>query len=385
MNIKLKKKLFVTIFILIIFYIGSSFTLSGVSISTLDTKGINMIFINNFSLFMLGITPCISANITISLLSSGISPAFTNWKKDKNTHMNKLKISKYIFTAIFGLLIAYIYVYNAEFSGSVLFITNPKNIILLLTIGSLVSVYLADVISQKGIGHGESIFILFAILRSIIINIAMAPTLAAKEKILNPYLLIIACLIFICVFSLISMKFCSMKENIDVFDENDTIGGGKSKIAIAYNSAGIMPLYLTNVIISVISYYNRGPIIKFLDNYNIIYYSSLILLAYICSYIYISPKNRADKMKLDGLIVPNVEPGKSTFKFFQHKVIISMFRFTLFILVSDLLLYFISMFTILKYISIDTVTVLLIGGITLQIINSIRVLSYDKKHIKTLY
>lgn len=385
MNKNLRNKIFVTILVLMIFYAGSNFTLPGISISNFDTNGVNVFFTNNFSFFMLGITPCISANIAISLLSSGLSPAFTRWKKDENVHMNKLKIAKYLFTAIFGLLIAYIYIYNAELTNSVLFILNPKNVIFILTIGSLVSVYLAELITKKGIGHGESVIILFTILRSIIINIAMVPALARKEETVNPYLLIISCLSFVCVFALISMKFSSMKDNIDVYDENDTVGDGKSRIAVAYNSAGIMPLYLTNVIISVVAYTGGGPVIEALNDFNLIYYVSLMLLAYICSYMFISPKKRAYKMKLDGLTIPDIEPGKDTVKFLQHKVSVSSLRFIAFIIISDMILYLVSEFTILKYISIDTITFLLIGSITLQIINSLRVLSYDKKHIKSLY
>ena len=168
---EVRKKLWYTLLLIIIFRLGCYITVPGVNsialseaMSSVDGVAglINMISggaFSRFSIFAMSITPYITASIVVQLLAM-IIPSLERLTKEGGEEGRK-KIDKYtkIITIILALVEAYksagIFV-NTEFLTSALVVVG-------LVGGTSLLMWLGDQITSKGIGNGISIIIFVGI------------------------------------------------------------------------------------------------------------------------------------------------------------------------------------------------------------------------------
>ena len=174
----LRKKLLVTLGLLIVFRFGSFITAPGVdgealsevmsasSSSILTT--INVVTggaFSQLSIFAMSISPYITASIVIQLLTIAI-PSLEELSKEGEAGRRKIgKYTKYLATVLgaveaFGLYMTYRT--SGVFLGESLII--PMMFILTLTAGSTFLMWLADKITSRGIGNGTSLLIFAGII-----------------------------------------------------------------------------------------------------------------------------------------------------------------------------------------------------------------------------
>lgn len=381
-----KNRIYITLLCLFIFFIGMNIRVPGVRTLIDSNSTTNMFFNLNFSFFMLGITPFISGTIVTTILSSGLSPIFTKMKKTSTNGKDKLKIWKYFFTAIFAFLLSMLYIKEAQTNNTHLFINNPNLVSTYITIGSLIVTKISYYIEDKGIGNGVSILVLFMIVKNIISQILNAiARMGNNEYYLGSRFITVLFFIFIiALFIIVLFLFNRQKRKISVDDENSD-NEKQSQIAFAYNSAGIMPVYFTSILLlflyKTLSLYN---IQLNIFTESIIYYVVFAFLMMICSYLFISPKKRAKKMELQGLIIPGIEPGIETQRYLNKEIIKTVSISILFLIVIDVLLKILQSVSIYKYISIDMTTYLLLGIILTQLFHSFELLTIDRT-VESLY
>ena len=164
-NKDIRKRLGFTLMCLLIFIVGRTIPVPGVSLKAFDFGDLaNMITggsLSNFSIFALGVSPYISATIITSLLQMDIIPYFTELRESGPAGRQKInQINRYI-----GIFIAFI----QGFAMSFALIQNATaidyiRITIILTAGTAFLLWLGDQMTQKGIGNGVSMLIMAGIL-----------------------------------------------------------------------------------------------------------------------------------------------------------------------------------------------------------------------------
>ncbi|MGF3084978.1 preprotein translocase subunit SecY, partial [Streptococcus pyogenes] len=102
-----RNKIFFTIFIILVFRIGTHITVPGVNAKSLEQLSelpfLNMLNLvsgnamRNFSVFSMGVSPYITASIVVQLLQMDILPKFVEWGKQGEVGRRKLnQATRYI-------------------------------------------------------------------------------------------------------------------------------------------------------------------------------------------------------------------------------------------------------------------------------------------------
>ena len=346
----LKEKLLFTFAMIAIFRFGVHIPIFGiVNIDTL-TKGSagNLVgfldiftggAISKLSIFALGIGPYITASIIIQLLTAAV-PALEKLQKEEG-EAGRRKISQYtrIFTVVLSLFQATVFLTFLHKSNML----SPEGIpalnfvgsVLTLTAGTMFIMWLAELITENGIGNGASILIFIGI-------ISRLPTyFGGTAKLVGgntgmAFSLLIVIAVFLATLVLIVIMQEAMRKVIIVNARrqvgNKVYGGVNTHIPFKLNPGGVMPIIFAVAILlfptTVLGFVSKGNIpevlrtvIDFITNnllkgysYYIIYFILIIGLTFFYASIMpnMQPKEIANNLKKHGSSIPGIKPGKPT-------------------------------------------------------------------------
>ncbi|MDQ4011645.1 MAG: preprotein translocase subunit SecY [Actinomycetota bacterium] len=350
----LRRKILFTLGMVVIYRIGATLPSPGVSYVNIqqcldqvqrgDNQNIYSL-INLFSggallqlaVFALGIMPYITASIIVQLLTVVI-PRFEQLKKEGQTGQNKLtQYTRYLTIALAVLQstgIVALAVRGQLFSDCVLppipdkSVFNLVVIVMVMTAGTGVVMWLGELITERGIGNGMSLLIFTSIA-------ARIP--AEGKNILDQNGPLI--FVFVCVFGLAiiaSVVFVEQgQRRIPVQYAKRMIGrrmyGGTSTyLPLKVNQAGVIPvifasslLYLPDLIarLTTSSTGEPGWWQNFISRYLVdqsswvhisLYFLMIIFFTYFYVAITFNPDERAEEMKKFGGFIPGIRPGRPT-------------------------------------------------------------------------
>lgn len=384
------KKILITIGIVILFIIGSQISIPDVyPLSSTSARGAtDIVIMNNFSWFMLGATPCVFADMVLMILSSGVSPFFTRLKREGKSGQEKLRKVKYVLSALFSFAVGMIYIKNAQDAQTFLFVAKPETTAFWLSVGSIGMIYLSTIIDKKGIGHGMSFMILLTISRSIINSIlyTLQATPVASHPFQAQYITTLIILGILGIYLFLMIQYDKKKHVIKVNDDNADSRFGESEIAFLYNSAGITPVFFTSILLSMSSglFTIEDTTIATIVNC-LLFYVIFAIMMLICTYLRIKPKQRAKKMEVQGLMIPNVLPGNDTYVYLRKETLITVAKATAFLIVCDVIMRLLVLIPCLYYFRVDTMTLLLLGVIVHQVWQTLQMMHFNQQPLPTLY
>lgn len=180
---QVRSKILFTIFIVLVFRIGTSITVPGVNANSLNALSglsfLNMLSLvsgnalKNFSIFALGVSPYITASIVVQLLQMDILPKFVEWGKQGEVGRRKLnQATRYIalvlaFVQSIGITAGFNTLAGAQLIKTALTPQVFLTIGIILTAGSMIVTWLGEQITDKGYGNGVSMIIFAGIVSSI--------------------------------------------------------------------------------------------------------------------------------------------------------------------------------------------------------------------------
>ena len=179
---QVRSKILFTIFIILVFRIGTTITVPGVNAKSLEALSglsfLNMLSLvsgnamKNFSVFALGVSPYITASIVVQLLQMDLLPKFVEWGKQGEVGRRKLnQATRYISLVLaFIQSIAITAGFNALSSAKLVAAPNWRTYLFIgfiLAAGSMIVVWLGEQITDKGYGNGVSMIIFAGIVASI--------------------------------------------------------------------------------------------------------------------------------------------------------------------------------------------------------------------------
>ena len=352
---ELRKKIIYTFMMLVVIRFGSQLPIPGIETSffanwfakqTTDVFGFfNAMTGGSFSsmsIFALSITPYITSSIIIQLLTIAI-PKLEELQKDGED--GRKKIQEYTRYTTVGLALIESSAMAIGFGRQGLLIDyNAWNIIIAIvtmTTGSALLMWIGEQITEKGVGNGISIVLLFNILSSVpddmktlYYRFIFGQTVTKMIfSVVVIALIILAMVVFVIVLNDAERRIPVQYSKKMV--GRKMVGGQASNIPLKINTAGVMPVIFASSIMSfpvVISqFFTIDPnsigskILMVLNSgswcrpeypiYSIglvIYIALLIMFAYFYTSITFNPLEVANNMKKQGGFIPGIRPGKPT-------------------------------------------------------------------------
>lgn len=350
---ELRKKILVTLGILIIDRLGTFIPVIGVNVPMLGehmkrATGVGglLSYLDVFSggalskstLFALGIMPYITASIMMQILGMSI-PSLEQLLKEGE--YGKKIINQYTRYLALGLSVMYSYGYAMYLENANLALTPGWGFrfifVLSLTVGSLFVMWLADQISLFGIGNGSSMIIFAGIVSRFPEYIIKTYTLVDVGT-MESWQALLMLLIFIAITACI--VFLEKGERkIPVQYARRVVGqrvyGGQSTyIPFKINTAGIMPVIFASSVLQMpatisIMLAERATFFKVIAEllkpgsvvFNCLEFGLIVFFSYFYTMLVFNPEELADNIKKSGGFIPGIRPGKKTAEFFNYILI----------------------------------------------------------------
>jgi preprotein translocase subunit SecY len=347
----LRLRLGTTLFMLMIYRLGSYISLPGVDPAQLSNLhrqtsdgllGLLDMFsggaFSQASIFALGIMPYISASIVIQLLGMAV-PYFQRLQKEGESGRRKLnQITRYLTVGILILQSpAYLINLNRQLPDTAFAMQGSMfmfSSVIILTAGSMFIMWLGEKITDKGIGNGISLIIMIGI-------IARLPRAISQELVSRisqqggglVMFLVEFVILFVVFMGSILLVQGTRKIPVQYAKRivgNKQYGGVRQYIPLKVNAAGVMPIIFAQAIMFIpmtlagfASSDRMSNLARVLTDhtgfwYNFIQFILVVAFTYFYTAVTINPTQMAEDMKKNGGFIPGVKPGKKTVEFLDE-------------------------------------------------------------------
>ena len=350
----LKQKILFTLLMIAAFRFGAQLPLYGINhefFSNNFAQANNIIgFLDMFSggalgrvsIFALGIGPYITSSIIVQLVSVVIPSLEKLQKEDGEAGRRKLAQYTRLFTVVLAVFQSLIFMmFLRHLPGTI--VTNVPHLmfyvssILVLTAGSVLVMWISELITERGIGNGGSLIIFVGIISGIPVYAARTAEVV-KHSVSLQLGLVLFLAIFLATMVLIVVMHEAVRKVIIINPKrqvgNKVYGGMNSYIPFKLNPGGVMPiifaiaiLLFPSTVLSLISQANfKNPamqdFIVRLTNimspdgwvYYLLYFTLIVFLTFFYASIMpnMQPKDIATNLKKYGSSIPGIKPGKPT-------------------------------------------------------------------------
>lgn len=355
----IRRRLLYTLFILVVVRLGSLITVPGISADAIreymkSALGDSLNIFSSFtggsfeqmSIFALSVTPYITASIIIQLLTIAI-PALEEMQKDGEDGRKKITaITRYMTVGLAilesaGLVVGF---GNKGVIDNYNFWT-VAFIVVILTAGSAIVMWLGERATEKGVGNGISVILLINIVSTMPNDLKNLYTQFMKEfmKERDFVRFTLVGLIILAVIVLTVIFVCALQgaerkipvQYAKTVRGRKTMGGQSSHIPLKVNTAGVIPVIFASSILSVpqivVNLFNikiSGIGAKIIQGMSqgywfnpsypwasiglIVYILLVFFFAYFYTAITFNPMEIANNMKKSGGFIPGIRPGQPT-------------------------------------------------------------------------
>ena len=394
------KRVLITIGILLLIRIGTFLPVPGINHSDLafyiQNHSVTRSLVSTFSgndtfvigLFTLNIFPYINASILVQLML-GFSPQLSKLQKEGDLE-GRRSINR--LTRFLTLILAIIKsVSLALYLKQILFDWNyglAFEIIVWLTTGAMIVLWLSELITDYGLGNGASLLIYTNIISSLPnLTRTIFENLTAISAIGIILLLLISLygIIFlqegVRIIPLISSKQLNQSSLQDSVTSDNYL-------PLRFNQAGVMPIILTASILVVPNYIsNLGLLPKInlpinFESLKFLYWISYFVLILVSSSFYstivLNPKDISDQLQKMAVTIPGIRPGIQTT--FYLKQVIKRLTLLGATMLATLVIepnFIESTLSITSLNGLSTTSLLILAGVVLDLIREVKNIYYS--------
>jgi len=304
------------------------------------TKSLVSTFAGNdtfvIGIFTLNIFPYINASILIQLLLS-VFPSLSKLQKEGGAEgrrtINKLtRLITLGWALIQSFSIAF-YLKRALFDWDIYL---AGQIMIWLTTGAMVVLWLSEIVTEYGLGNGASLLIYTNIVSNLP-NFGKNLFLKASENISIGSWALISLLLFIAIYGIVLLQEGTrvvplissnqLTKTTESFSTSSLLEN--NYIPLRFNQAGVMPIILTTAVLVIPNYISNLGLLPFLtlpaflQSSKIIYWVSYFVLILLFSSFYstivLNPKDISNDLQKMAVSIPGVRPGVET-TFYLKKV-----------------------------------------------------------------
>ncbi|MFV2000555.1 MAG: preprotein translocase subunit SecY [Acidimicrobiia bacterium] len=359
----LRNKILFTLFIFALYRLGSTIPVPGADLDAIQTfanqaqqsgfVGLLNLFsggaLTQLSIFALGIMPYITSSIILQLLTVVIPKLQTLQEDGESGRKVITQWTRYV-TAILALLqstgFAYLF-HSGQFTGGIDLIPDftPRNVIIIvitMTAGTALLMWMGELITQRGIGNGMSLIIFVSIISQIPSQLTILWTNSATYQ----FTVIVAVMVALTI-GIIFIEQGQRRIPVQFSKRvrgRKVMGGQSTYIPLKVNMAGVIPvifatsiMYFPALIASALPPTGWGAGIRDWINNNMLsgggqsgvgfspslwYIGVLALLVVFFTYFYTAiqfdPERQADMIQRQGGFIPGIRPGRATVNYLSY-------------------------------------------------------------------
>jgi preprotein translocase subunit SecY len=281
--------------------------------------------LSRFSLFALGIMPYVTASIILQLLTVVVP---TLEKLQKEGEAGYAKINQYTRYLTVGLAAAQATGYAYLFKKSNALHANTGRIVLIivtLTAGTALLMWLGELITKRGVGNGISLLIFASILATIPTGINAWINGSTTERLFLP--IIALGVIVAVVFIQEGQRRIPIQYAKRMVGRRQT-AGGSTYLPLRVNMAGVIPVIFAAAIMAlpptIASFFpTTQTFINQHFQYGSIQYLSIeavliVIFTYFYTAVQFNPVDQADNLRKYGGYIPGIRPGPPTAQYLDR-------------------------------------------------------------------
>ena len=344
----LRRRIFITVGLLVLFRLLAVIPIPGVNPTTLGALlsssqffGFLNIFsgggLSNLSIVMLGVGPFITASIVIQVLTM-IIPSLKAMMHEEG-EAGRAKLSQYSRLAAVPLAIlqaiGFLILFQSQnvlpALGAFEFTVN----VIIVTAGSLLLMWIGELISEFGIGNGVSLIIFAGIVSRLPLDIAQnyQKLLAGGMQNLPFYIAVLAVAI-VAIAGVVYVTEAERSVPVTYAKQvrgNKVYGGASTYLPLRLNQSGVIPIIFAlsillfpqlifNALAKITTHATLASWSASLSailtppswTYGILYFVLVILFTYFYTAVTFDPKMIAENLQRSGAFIPGVRPGEHT-------------------------------------------------------------------------
>ena len=346
---EIRNKILFTAAVFIVFRLFAHIPVAGVNLAALKSLfaqnqflGLLDIFsggtLANFSVMGLGLNPYINASIILQLLTM-VFPKLEELSKEGETGRQKINQYTRMLTVPLSALQA-VGMFALLRSQGIVSLTSPIEIVAFIATmvaGTMLLVWLGEMITEKGVGNGISVLIFAGIVSRIPTIFNQTTSTASASDVQNIVIALIMGLVVIASIVIVN----EATRQIPVFYAkrvrgNKVYGGQSTHLPLRLNQAGVIPIifavslvlipslianYLNvskNAVLHTISanltiWFNPNGIF-----YNVFYFSLVVIFTYFYTAVVFNPKKISEEIQKYGGFIPGIRPGVATANYLNY-------------------------------------------------------------------
>lgn len=340
---RLRKKIIVVFLVLIVFRVAAHIPASGV-----DKNSLTALFVGNpllslldlfsggtlanFSVMALGLNPYINASIILQLLGYVI-PSLEELQKEGEYGQEKINQYTRFLTvplAIFQSFGMYAILKSQHVIGN-LNAVQLISLCLTMTAGTMLAVWLGDLITEYAFKSGVSFLIFVGIISRLPIALGQTISTFRPEDTLKFLIFVVVALVIMAMIIFVNESVRQIP--IHYAKSAKGMGSSTSYLPIKINGAGVIPMIFAVSLIlipnMVTQFLTASQNSKYVDvalniqkyfspttfAYNAIYFLLVIAFTYFYTSVVFNPEKISENLQKGGGFIPGIRPGIATTKY----------------------------------------------------------------------
>ncbi len=346
---EVRKKLLFTALIFIVFRLFAHIPVAGVDITKLKVLfaqnqflGLLDIFsggtLASFSIMALGLNPYINASIILQLLTM-VFPKLEELSKEGE--QGRQKINQYTRMLTVPLAaVQSIGMYALLKSQDIISVLTPLGLlsfVITMTAGTMLLVWLGELISERGVGNGISVLIFAGIVGRLPVAFTQTATTTTGTNFGSILTFLVMGLVVIGGIVIINEATRQITVYYARSVRGNNISGGQSThLPLRLNQAGVIPIIFAVSLVLLptllANYFSavKNPALHALGTnltvwfdpngwlYNILYFVLVIGFTYFYTAVIFNPKKIAEEIQKYGGFIPGIRPGTPTAKYLNY-------------------------------------------------------------------
>jgi len=336
----LRNKIFFTLFIIAVYRFGSHVPVPVVDVSALEgTQSTGFLALidlfsggalTQLSVFSLGIMPYITSTIIMQLLTVVI-PKLAQWQEQGEAGTKKINQYTRYLTVVLAILQAtgLVFLFHSGQLGADVFPANTFDsgnvllIVLVMTAGTALIMWLSELITQRGVGNGMSLLIFTSI-------ISRLPAEGGQIFRTGGWFALVVVLLMGVGIVMAVVFMDQGQRRVPIQYAKRVVGrkmttGASTYLPLKVNQAGVIPIifatsviYFPVLLASVIqAQWFQDFVTNILQNpksfvYMLILTGLIVFFSYFYTAIQFNPERTADNLRKQGGFIPGIRPGPPT-------------------------------------------------------------------------
>jgi preprotein translocase subunit SecY len=292
----------------------------------------------NFSVMALGLNPYINASIIFQLLTF-VFPKLEEIQKEGEAGRQKINQYTRMLTVPLAMLQA-VGMYALLRNQGIIVNLSPMSLISLMvtmTAGTMLMVWMGELITERGIGNGISLLIFAGIISRLPVAFTQTATTVNAQNFFNVG--IFAVMAIVVVTSIVIINEATRQITVYYAKQvrgNKMYGGQSTHLPLRLNQAGVIPIIFAVSLVllpSLVANYlavSRNGILHGIGTtitlwfsttgilYNVVYFVLVVGFTYFYTAVVFNPKKIAEEIQKYGGFIPGIRPGTPTAHYLNY-------------------------------------------------------------------